>query len=141
MGSRNRLYPHLLEDDIDLWEEFLAEYGHQYNSFDYDVRVGKGRDPGTIVNEKFRKVGIELSKRRIDVVGFRTGATDIIEITLFADLKALGQLMVYPDLYKQTFQHNEPLIPILVCREIGPDVHQTILKNSIDVRLFPAQGD
>jgi len=137
MANRNRFYPHLLDPDIDLWEDFLKVHGSDYTHFDYDVRVGAGRDPGTIVSEKFRKVGIDLSKRRIDVVGFRSGAIDIIEVTVYADLKSLGQLMTYPDLYRNTFKLNNKLQPVLVCREIAPDISGAIAKNNITVRVFP----
>jgi hypothetical protein len=137
MATRNRLYPHLLDPDIDIWEEFLSAHGSAYTHFDYDVRVGEGRDPGDLVNSKFRKVGIELSKRRIDAVGFRPGTIDIIEITVYADFKALGQLLAYPELYRSTFKRSIPIRPVLVCREIAPDLQQAITDNNITVRLFP----
>ena len=137
MASRNRLYPHLLDPDIDIWEEFLAAFGSDYSHFDYDVRVGVGRDPGQIVIPKYRKLGIDLSKRRIDAVGFRSSGIDIIEITRYADLKALGQLMTYPDLYRKTFVRAEKLRPVLVCREIAPDLDSAIAKNHIITYTFP----
>jgi hypothetical protein len=138
MANRNRQFPHLLDPDIDLWEEFLAKFGHLYTNFDYDVRVGEGRDPGPVVADKYRKMGIDLSKRRIDAVGFTNNSIDIIEITLYADLKALGQLLTYPDLYRTTFNSTYKPEPVLVCREIAPDISQAIFKNNITVRIFPA---
>lgn len=137
MASRNRYFPHLLDPDIDVWEEFLAKYKPEYDAFDYDVRVGTGRDPGTIVEDKYRRLGIELSKRRIDAVGHRSGGIDIIEITVYADLKALGQLMAYPELYQQTFATTLPLRPVLVCREIAPDLQPALNLNNILIRIFP----
>ena len=137
MATRNRYYPHLLDPDIDVWEQFLPAYGMLYTSFDYDIRVGKGRDPGPYVQDKYRKVGIELSQKRIDAVGHRPGRIDIIEITVHADLKTLGQLIAYPDLYASTFNYRGPIQPVLVAREISSDLTPAILKHQIKTYLFP----
>ena len=137
MAFKNRFYPHLLPDDIELWERFLKVRGDQYDSFDYDIRIGKGRDPGTNVDSKIRRMGIELSQRRIDAIGHRPGSLTVIEITLSAGLKAVGQLLTYPDLYKLTYNPTLPVKTLLVAAEIQPDINQALIAHGIPWILLP----
>ena len=121
-----RKFPHLLPDDIKVWERFLLRYGDEYTHFDYDVRVGYGRDPGPSYDQKMRQMGVDLSQRRIDAVGHKVDHLDIIEITHSAGLTAVGQLLAYPVLYGHMFQPRVPLIPLLVCAEIQSDIERPL---------------
>jgi hypothetical protein len=121
-----RKYPHLLPDDIKVWERFLHHFGNDYTHFDYDVRVGYGRDPGPGYDSTMRQMGVDLSQRRIDAVGHRVDRLDIIEITHSAGLTAVGQLLSYPILYGHMFQPRIPLIPLLVCAEIQSDIEKPL---------------
>ena len=121
-----REFPHLLPDDIKVWKRFLSLFGQEYSHFDYDVRVGYGRDPGSTFSVKIRQMGIDLSQRRIDAVGHRPDRLDIIEITHSAGLTAVGQLLSYPILYGHMFNPSLPLVPILVCSEIQTDIENPL---------------
>ena len=46
MPGINRAFPHLLSPDIAVWQRFLEIHGTEYDYFDYDIRVGRGQDPG-----------------------------------------------------------------------------------------------
>ena len=122
MATLNRKYPHLLPDDIAIWERFLSAYEKRFNSFDYDVRVGLGRPADTSLPENIQKAAIALSQKRIDVVGHTDDAIMCIEITGHAGLKAIGQLVAYPLLYAETFKPTKPVLPLLVCAQLHPDV-------------------
>lgn len=137
MANKNRLYPHLLPVDIPVWERFLAEHRADYTRIDYDVRVGKGRDPGSEYDDNIRKMGIDLSMRRIDAVGYTPNFIHIIEITRVASLRAIGQLTSYPLLYEATYQPDRPLIPLLVAEQIGTDLIPVIHKQPFEVSLWP----
>lgn len=105
MGAKNRQFPHLLPDDIQVWERFLAHYGSLYTHFDYDVRVGTGRPQPEQPLEGIRKMAMDLSQRRIDAVGWDTRGPTIIEITTGIGFKATGQIQIYPTLWRQRFQY------------------------------------
>lgn len=136
MASRNRLYPHLLDDDIDLWVEYLNSIAPKYSTIDYDVRVGGGRDPGPKHSPNIRQMAIDLSQRRIDAVGHLTDAIHIIEITRHAGLKALGQLTVYPALYTETFHPTKQLVTVLLCREVGTDVLPSFIRQQTIIHII-----
>jgi hypothetical protein len=136
MSVKNNLYPHLLPDDIEVWEAFLEKYRGQFNRFDYDVRVGKGRDPGAGYSEEIRKMGIDLSQRRIDAVGYTNTDIWIIEVTASAGLKAVGQLVSYPVLYTDMFHPALPLVPFLCCGGIQSDILPILLQKGIAYEVF-----
>lgn len=137
MGFENRFYPHLLPQDIEVWKRFLSAHANEYNSFEYDLRVGAGRDPGEDYEQNIRTMAISLSQRRIDAVGHRNGSIDIIEITTRAGLTAIGQLQVYPNLYKRLHNPTMPISPLLVAERIQDDILPYLLESGIRFLLFP----
>ena len=136
MATKNRYYPHLLQESIDLWELFLAEHKTEYLGFDYDVRVGVGRDPGDKYRPNIRQMAVDLSQRRIDVIGHRRDRLDIIEITPYAGIKAMGQLAVYPILFHNTFPQSKRIQPVLITSDISPDIVDHIAAQQIIVYTY-----
>jgi len=131
-------FPHLLEQDAAVWQQFLDLHKDEYDYFDYDIAVGDGRDPGDGFAPKIRQMALTLSRRRIDVVGFKPDRIDIIEITQIAGLTALGQLHAYPLLYLRTFNPTRPLVPVLVCRSFATDAQPAFSRAGIEYYLFPS---
>lgn len=135
MALKNRKYPHLLPESIIIWERWLAIHKQEYSYFDYDVRVGGGRDPGPDYQPNIRQDGIDLSKRRIDAIGYKPNYITIIEITPLADLKCLGQILAYPILYQQTYNESLPIRSLIVTERIGTDLLSTIRKHEIQYNI------
>jgi len=132
----NNRFTHLLPKDIELWKLFLASPANIYDYFDYDVRVGDGRDPGSEFPEDIRSLAVKLSQRRIDAVGHHQTHLAIIEITPSAGLKALGQLSAYPLLYQLKFRPAIPLKPILVTSNMETDVHGAFVRAGIPTLIY-----
>ena len=137
MSVKNNQFPHLLPLDIEIWEAFLEERDDLYFRFEYDVRVGAGRDPGQNFEPNIRQMAIDLSHRRIDAVGFQINQITIIEITAKADLKCIGQVMAYPILYKEKFQPTELLRTLIVADELGTDLESTLDQLPVDIWIRP----
>jgi len=57
-------YPHMLPNEIPIWERWLALYGKDFKNFRYDVHVGEGVDPGKDVPEKYRQLAKMLTHRK-----------------------------------------------------------------------------
>ncbi len=117
-----RRFAHLLPQDAEVWESFLSDFGALYESFEYDVRVGLGRDAGPEFDRNIRKMSLDLSLRRIDCVGYTPATITVFEVTVSAGFKALGQIYGYPILYSLTFMPTRPIQAVLVCREIQTDI-------------------
>jgi hypothetical protein len=128
-------YPHLLPDDVPVWERFLDTYLPTYNTIDYDVRVCPGYDPGPDWPENYRKMCWHLSCRRIDAVAFLTDRIFIIEITTSAGLTAIGQLTTYPTLYKNTYHPDLPCYPMLVAESLQNGIPDILKAQNIQYYL------
>ncbi len=137
--AKNHQYPHLLPDDILVWEQFLAQHRHMFETFDYDVRVGKGRPRPDLPTENLRRMATDLSQRRIDVVGHSPGQLTIIEITHSAGLKALGQMQAYPILYREAFDYQDNLKSLLVAGALESDIVPCLRQAKIPF-WTPARG-
>lgn len=128
---------HLLTADAELFQRYLDQYPDRYTQVDFDIRVGFGRDPGDRYPDNIRTMAVHLSQRRIDAVGFRPGQIDIIEVTLSAGLKALGQLNAYPTLYQQSYFPVLPLQPVLVAAAFSTDAEDIFRASGIDTYILP----
>ena len=137
MARKNRFYPHLLQPDIELWERFLKLHESEYQYFDYDVRIGKGRPAEDLHNDNIKKMALDLSMRRIDAIGYKSNEIQIIEITCFADLKSLGQLLLYPQLYKETFNPKLTVTTLLLAEKLGSDIEPVLIENNYNYLLLP----
>lgn len=115
-------YPHLLPDDVAVWERYLKEYGEIYSQILYDLRVGTGRNPGPQDLPQLQDMAVDLTQRRIDAVAVTDDAIHLIEITHTIGLKALGQYIAYPCLYIATFHPPQPIIPIIVGAQFQTDI-------------------
>ena len=96
-------FPRMSSDDTYIWRMFLSKYGKDYTSFDYDFKVGRGSDPGDIVDYNLRQDFIELSRKRIDAIGYQPDGITIFEVKPRAGTQALGQLIIYKQLYSQDY--------------------------------------
>lgn len=137
MSKRNLKFPHLLPADVPVWERFLKAFPDRYDFIDYDVRVGRGRPAPAGSDPAIQKDARDLSRRRIDAIGFTAGQIDIIEITRLVDLKAIGQLIAYPVLYQTTFRPSIPVRTIIVAEEFHTDIAEVIATLPVTVWLSP----
>jgi hypothetical protein len=135
MSIKATPFPHLLPVDAAVWQRWLDRYGHLFKRFDYDLKVGRGRDPGPATDPKMRQMAVTLSQRRIDAVGYRGSETHLFEITTLADLKCLGQIQAYPLLYAQTFPTLGILKTAVVAERLGTDLETAYRQANVTVYL------
>lgn len=132
-----RRFPHLLKEDVELWQQFLDSPHNIYDRYDYDIQVGDGRDPGQDFPEHIRDMALNISRRRIDAIGFQPNAITIIEISISAGLTQLGQLQAYPCLYQITYSPKLPLKRLLVAQSIQTDIEPVLLDQKIPFIVLP----
>ena len=126
-------YPHLLPIDCEVWDLWLRTHQYQYESFDYDVRVGEGRDPGPEFPDYIRQMAIANSQRRIDAIGYAGNRIDLFEITHSAGLRAVGQCVTYPILYRQTYNPGLHTRMYLVAGRLHTDIE--VVLRSLPIRF------
>lgn len=130
-------YPHLLEVDALIWHAHWLKHGDSYETIEYDVRVGDGRDPGPDFDDPIRKMSLALSCRRIDAVCHSPRGIDIVEVTHSAGFTALGQLIAYPVLYANKVGRTRPIRTILVAGEIQTDIRPVLDRLQIQYYIYP----
>jgi len=130
-------YPHLLQEDADLWNDYQLIYRPPHPSFLYDVEVGPGRDPGPDFEDNIREMAIHLSKRRLDVVGIMPDTIDIFELTQSAGLKATGQAIVYRHLLTVTWSLTVPVTTTIICRICQDDIQPVLSAQGVRLIIIP----
>lgn len=117
---------------------FLTEHGARYTHVEFDVRIGSGRDPGKDFADNIRKMGLDLSRRRIDCVGHTIKHAEIVEVTGAAGTTTLGQLLTYKRLYEIDNPSASPPKLVLAARSIQTDMHQPLEAAGVEIHLYPA---
>ena len=119
--EKMRKYPHLLGEDVPVWDRFIEQYPDRFDTIDYDVHVGtgisglQGEDP--TFDRQFRA----LTQKRIDVIGWKNELPTIVEVKFKVGLDTLGQILGYRALYLKENPEILGLPLLVVCAVIGPD--------------------
>ena len=133
-------FPHLLPGEVPVWREFLRRYGKRYDRFDYDVHVGRGTLPAPGQTDVYSSDYQWITKKRIDVVGWRGRAATIFEVRERASLPLVGQVTGYRELWMMDNPENDPPGMVLVCVRATPDDIYVAQNMGVDIVLVPPPG-
>jgi len=114
-------YPHLLGEDVPIWNNFIKENPDYFDTVDYDVKVGTGVNAEIINDKKYREFYEDLTKKRIDVVGFLNDFVTIVEIKKRVSLGTLGQILGYKFLYLSEHPELKLIKTLIICSVIDTD--------------------
>ncbi len=115
-------YPAMLPAEVAIFKAWALAHGGEFDRFDFNVRVGKGNDPGATFNEAERRNAVMNSQKRIDAVAFDGKQPIIIEVKDRAGASALGELLTYRVLYGETFPGGPLPGMLLVTNSLQPDM-------------------
>lgn len=107
-------YPHMRPEDVAIWERFIEANPDAYEKVQYDVPVGSAPEFDTNLGDSPNSTALQLYLKRIDVVGFKGGRVDIIELKPRASAAALGQVLGYVELYKRDISMTPAPRPVLM---------------------------
>ena len=130
-------YPHLLPQEVKIWDQFMARYGDDYDRFEYDVHVGD------IPTEFNHLVGNDLHavksiyRARIDVIGFRGNDVTIFEIKPQAGLSAYGQILGYMSMYEAEFSPAGELRGAIVTNIVSSPAKKLFVDAGFLIFIFP----
>jgi hypothetical protein len=128
-------FPALLPAEIAVWRAWLALHQTEYSSFDYNVRVGPGFDPGTGVEQFVRDSAMASTRKRIDAVAWQGDQPTIIEVKDRAGLSAIGQLLGYIVHWKIERPNSPPPRRLLVANRLAPGVQEVLQEHSLPFEL------
>ena len=125
-------YPHLIGEDTLVWSRFIIKFPDRFDTVDYDYKVGTGAETDTIPNEKNKRFWEELTKKRIDVIGYKDNFVTLIEVKKRATLFTLGQILGYRFLYLLDNPDFNMVKTLIVCSMISPDDIKVLNHYGID---------
>lgn len=123
----------LSADDQIVWDRFLLLHGSRIQSAQFQVKVGKGARPWPAGAGPEPPDWAALTSKRIDVVAMTDVGLTLIEVKPRASFTALGQLLVYRDLYVAEKKPTS-LVGLWVVAEFGDaDLLPTFLRFGVAV--------
>jgi hypothetical protein len=117
-------YPHMKPEDVAIWERFIEAYPDAYERCQYDVMVGS--DP-EFIDELDAQVGGDswkLYQKKIDVLGMRDGAADIIELKPRAGAAAVGQVKMYKKMFMKDYKPTVEPKMVIITNEASLDFRE-----------------
>ncbi len=128
-------FPHLLPAEGLIWAAFLQAHGPEWDSYDYDVRVGQGHPIDPNWPDYIKTMVRKLSPQRIDAVGWKGGMPTIFEITPRAGGGTWGRLLMYRYLFQQQYPTTPRPELVYVVPRIQPDHARYLASEGIRVVL------
>jgi hypothetical protein len=123
--------PHLTPLDLDVWRRFRLLRPSMFDSFVFQVEVGSGQPLPASASDADRKAWEKLTSKRIDAVGINKDGITVIEVKPRGGASALGQALVYRDLYIQKIKPAQPVAALVVCNYIDEDVRLSALRYNV----------
>jgi len=133
-------YPHMLNEDRDIWSTFLALDEYPIEKVWYDVHCGFGLPVPAGSPESAYKISQGVTRKRIDVICTVKNELWIIEIKPHANMKALGQIITYERLFRDEYETSYKIVPVLLCWSIDPDIMQSLVSMGVRV-LHPIKEE
>lgn len=129
--------PGALASETALVQRWLREHGADYVGFDFNLRVGHGAGDFTNLEQPYRAMAIDNSKRIIDVVAYRDRSIDLLEVKGRADPCAVGQIRAYSTLWERDHPDMPVLNSGLICAILDDDIRYVLTIEQITPFVYP----
>lgn len=124
-------YAHMAELDAQVWRKYLEVAGCDIDRVWYDVWVGlcEGMAKG-LAGKELRRV-LACYAKRIDAVTLRAGLYELWEIKPFGNAVALGQALMYLELFKDAYPLCTPVRACVLCDSADGDCEPIMAQHGI----------
>lgn len=114
-------YPHMLDADAILWDQFIRTNPLPKAKLIYDLHVGTPALPIQHYPDKYIHMVQRLSTLRIDVVALMPTETLVFEVKPRAALQAIGQAYCYAQLVRRDIPTFPNPVPVILTDKAIPD--------------------
>ena len=128
-------YPHMMPEDVALWERFIPFHSYFFDSVDYDVHIGEGASFLPTGEDTPDGRQNRLYQRKIDVVGYRNSEIWVIEIKPTADMATLGQILTYRSLCAKDDKLSKAKNFVILCSKINGEMRDILRENRIGILM------
>ena len=132
--------PHMLDNDIPVWYSFLEKWGWNFINLYYDCFVGGPWYSKKKLSDPLFYMWRALNAKRIDALGETEKNVWLIEVSYDPGLRAVGQLQVYGKLWKEDPKIDKPVILVLVCSVVDPDLLASAAAFGIQTYVIPGDN-
>jgi hypothetical protein len=130
-------FPGMLPREILIFKNWLTAHEAEYDSFDYNKRIGAGQDPGPTWPDYVRQCAIANTQLRIDAVAYKAGVPTLIEVKDRAGASALGQILTYEAVWLKDYPQGPAPLLILVTNRIQLNMGPLIQKSGVRLDVVP----
>jgi hypothetical protein len=131
--------PGLIPQEIVIFKAWWADHYREYDTADFNVRVGSGFDPGSKFEQAVRDSTIANSQRRIDALLTQGNLRTIVEVKYRATPLAIGQLLCYRALWLKDNPSAQVAKLLLLCYQVDADT--IYCASALGVTIQKVQAD
>ena len=129
--SAYRRYRHMGELDQLVWVKFIEQWGSDIDQVWYDIWCGEGAGLAAGASEKDQRRADGIYCKRIDAVTLQQGLYQVWEVKPFGNSVALGQALLYLELFKKRYPECVPVQSGIVCDQFDGDCRPLIARLGI----------
>lgn len=125
LASKPRIslkYPHMLEEDTEIWRRFITLGDYVPDVVWYDVRVGSSVHLDKDQPEWMIRMADKLTRKRIDVVGKVGSSFWVIELKPIASYDCFGQVIYYAYDFQREYVSTADVVPVIITDFADPDI-------------------
>jgi len=126
-------YPHMLSQDLVVWTAWLRSGRAMPARIAYDVKVGTPIPTDAAASAAEKAIAEGTGCKRIDAVCDWQTEVWVVEVKPYGNHAALGQALMYRELFRTRYEVGVPIIGVICCSEADPDLES--LANSLGLRV------
>lgn len=126
-------YPHMMPEDVAVWERFIEQNPGIYETCEYDFPVGKIPDFVGEQTPTDHESMERLYKKKIDVVARTASKIAIIELKPICTSSTIGQVKGYLYLYVRDVKPETTPSAVIICGGASEDVKEHAATEGVDV--------
>ncbi|MBA7518884.1 hypothetical protein ES705_10958 [subsurface metagenome] len=134
-----RRYEQMMSEDMGPWTEFLKSDSMPLQEVWYNVHVGQAVEVPAGSPAYMKAHAAAVSRKRIDVIGRTKNELWIIEVKPYANMQAIGQVLVYEVLFLREFAMNLRSRKVIVAETCDSDIIEAAAR--YDVTIINIEGD
>jgi len=107
------------------------------DKFDYNVRIGTGKDPGASFRANIRQMAIAVTQQRLDAVGFQGDQPTIFEVKRRVTAAQIGQVLAYLATWTTTKLTATPPVGRLVGADFDENALHLLQQTGLQLDIAP----
>lgn len=127
--------PHMLDPDVPVWYRFLDKYGQFFERLYYDCLLGGPSFTEEELKDPINKMWRLNNSKRADAIAELDDEVWIIEVAERPGLRAVGQLMVYRNLWIEDTPIMKPEKIVLVASAFDHDLLASAAQMGIEIYI------